>query len=243
MKNMTHFIIAAVLVCAAVVFKFFMRGYDYIGYALVCAAALVLLHRFTAGTALWKIVIAFTVLGCILFAFVEYFIVSCAHTEERGDTKYLIVLGAAVHGDEMSLSLLRRIEGAYDFLEKHPETTVIVSGGQGAGENKSEAQAMRDWLVEEKNFPEERIIMEDKSTSTAENLENSFAIIRDRGDEPGGNTAVVSGGYHLFRAKTMAKLLGVDVSVVKARKGLPVSTLNSYIREVFGVVKLYMLGM
>lgn len=243
MKKMTHFIIAAVLVAAAIVFKFFMRGYDYIGYTLVFAAVLVLLHRFTAGTVLWKAVVALTVLGCLLFSFVEFFIVSAAHTEERGETKYLIVLGAAVHGDEMSLSLLRRIEGAYDFLEKHPETTVIVSGGRGAGENISEAQAMRDWLVNEKNFPEERIIMEDKSTSTAENLGNSFAIIRERGDEPGGNTAVCSGGYHLFRAKSMARMLGEELTAVKARRGLPVSTLNSYIREVFGVVKLYVLGM
>jgi len=243
LKKMTHFIIAAALVLAAVVFKFFMRGYDYIGYTLVLAAVLVLLHRFTAGTALWKIIVALVVLGCMLFSFVEFFIIKEARTEQRGETKYLIVLGAAVHGDEMSLSLLRRIEGAYDFLELHPETTVIVSGGRGAGENISEAQAMRDWLVNEKNFPEERIIMEDKSTSTAENLEFSFAIIRERGDEPDGNTAVVSGGYHLFRAKTMAKMLGVGVSVVKARKGLPVSTVNSYIREVFGVVKLYVLGM
>ena len=110
------------------------------------------------------------------------------------ERKYLVVLGAAVHGSTPSLSMTHRLEGALDYLEAYPESTAIVSGGQGVGEDISEAQAMYDWLTAHGVAPE-RVIMENKSTSTMENLEFSYNIIRERGDEPAGNVAIVSSGY------------------------------------------------
>jgi uncharacterized SAM-binding protein YcdF (DUF218 family) len=86
------------------------------------------------------------------------------------------------------------------------DRVAIVSGGKGAGENITEAQAMHDWLIAN-GIPEERILMEDKATSTMENLEYSFAIIRERGDEPENNVAIVSSAYHLYRAKLMSRNL------------------------------------
>ena len=65
----------------------------------------------------------------------------------------------------------------------------------------TEAQCMFDWLTAH-GIDESRIIMEDKATSTAENLEFSFDIIRSLGVEPDGNTAILSSPYHLFRAKS-----------------------------------------
>ena len=84
--------------------------------------------------------------------------------------------------------------------------------------------------------------MEDKATSTEENLKFSFQIIRDRGDEPDGNVAIVSSAYHLYRAKEMARLQGVETAGVAAPWGYFFVMLNYFIREAFGVTHLWVFG-
>ena len=111
----------------------------------------------------------------------------------------------------------------------------------GKGEEITEARAMHDWLVQH-GLPEERVLMEPKATSTQENLSYSFEIIRDRGDEPDGNVAIVSSAYHLFRAKSMARLQGVDAAGVAAPWGYKMVMLNYFIREAFGVTHLWVFG-
>jgi uncharacterized SAM-binding protein YcdF (DUF218 family) len=75
-----------------------------------------------------------------------------------------------------------------------------------------------------------------------ENLSYSFALIRDRGDEPDGNTAVLSASYHLCRAKRMAQSLGVRIAGVAARPGNPFLAANFFIREAFGLMHLMVFG-
>ena len=84
--------------------------------------------------------------------------------------------------------------------------------------------------------------MEPNATSTEENLRYSFEIIRNRGDEPDGNVAVVSSAYHLFRAKSMARLQGVQAAGVAAPWGYKMVMLNYFIREAFGVTHLWVFG-
>ena len=181
-------------------------------------------------------------MGLVWFCFVESFVIKNARTDPDPKRDYLIVLGAAVYGDQPSLTLIRRLEGAADYLERYPESVAIVSGGMGPGETITEAQAMYDWLIGQ-GFDPARIIMEPKATSTQENLENSFAIIRARGDEPAGKVAIVSSAYHLYRAKTMARNLGVpDAAGVAAPWGYFFVMLNYFIREAFGVTHLWVFG-
>lgn len=232
--------IVAALSAAAAVFRFFMRGYSYIAHTLIFIAALIVMHRFF-GKTLWRIVVALVCVGLAYFAAVEVPIIKNARTDPDPGREYLIVLGAAVHGDTPSLSMVHRLEGAQEYLERFPDSIAIVSGGQGAGENKSEAQAMSEWLIDRGIAPE-RIVMEDKSTSTTENLTNSFAIIRSMGGEPDGNTAIVSSPYHLFRAKSMAALQGVTAAGVAGKADYPIITLNYFIREAFGVTHLWVFG-
>ena len=100
---------------------------------------------------------------------------------------------------------------------------------------------MYNWLTEAGVDPA-RIIMEDKATSTMENLEYSFDIIRSLGGDPVGNTTIVSSSYHLFRAKSMANKLGVDAAGCSCSPGNPLLALNFYIREAFGVTHLWVFG-
>ena len=229
------------LVSAALFLRFALRGYAWWGYILLFIAALLILHRYLPA-ALWRIVVVLVCIGLAYFCFVEYFIIKNARTDRDAGRDYLIVLGAAVYKDQPSLTLVRRLEGALQYLNEHPKTIAIVTGGKGTGEEITEAQAMHDWLIAHGVAPE-RVIMEPKATSTLENLQYSFDIIRARGDEPQGKVAIVSSAYHLYRAKLMAQKLGVaDAAGVAAPWGYFFVMLNYFIREAFGVTHLWVFG-
>lgn len=233
-------VLAGLFLAAGLVLRFAFRGYAYWGYIAIGIAALILAHRFFSRT-LWRILIILVCLGFVYFCIVEVPIIKNSVTDEEPQRDYVIVLGAAVYGDQPSLTLVRRMEGALEYLNVYPDSVAIVSGGMGAGETVTEAQAMRDWLLAH-DIPAERILMEDKATSTMENLSYSFEIIRSRGDDPDGNVAIVSSAYHLYRAKLMARNQGVEAVGVAAPWGYFFVMLNYFIREAFGVTHLWVFG-
>ena len=234
-------VLVGILTGAGLFLRFALRGYAWWGYVCLFVAALLLLHRFLPAL-LWRVVVVLVCIGLCYFCFVEFFIIKNARTDADAGRDYLIVLGAAVYKDQPSLTLVRRLEGALQYLNEHPGTVAIVSGGMGPGEQITEAQGMYDWLLAHKVDPA-RIIMEPKARSTMENLSYSFEIIRSRGDEPEGRVAIVSSAYHLYRAKLMAKSLGVpDAAGVAAPWGYFFVMLNYFIREAFGVTHLWVFG-
>ena len=232
--------LSGILAALAFFFRYAARGYAYIAYTLVFVAALIVLHHF-AGAALWRIILILVGIGLMYFCVVENLIISNCRTDTDADSKYVIVLGAAVYGDVPSKTLANRMIGAMDYLETHPDSKLIVSGGQGDGEDITDAECLFRYLTAHGVEPQ-RIIMEDRSTSTMENLQNSFAIIRSLGDDPNGNVAIVSSSYHLYRAKMMAKNLGVEAAGIAGKMGYPLVMINYYIREAFGVTHLWVFG-
>ena len=240
MKHKLSLILAVVCILAGCVFRFAMPGHDFIGYLLWLLA--VLIFAFPRLSKTWRIVLAaLLVLGAAVFAVFEAPVISNAKTDADPQSDYLIVLGAGVNGSAPSLSIVNRLEAALDYLETYPDAVAIVSGGQGAGEDVTEASAMHDWLVAH-GMPESRIVQEDQSTSTRENLENSFAIIRSRGGDPAGGVAVVSSEYHLYRAKQMARALGAKPLGVAAETTLPTMRANYFIREAFAAAYMQVFG-
>ena len=109
----------------------------------------------------------------------------------------MIVLGCAVRGERVSLTLARRLDAALSYLEQNPEACVVVSGGQGAGEHISEAEAMHRYLTE-RGIAESRILLEDKSMSTLENFRFSKALI-DEAIGPDAKLVFVTTRFHVFR--------------------------------------------
>ena len=112
----------------------------------------------------------------IFFLFVESCIIWGISRDTGENLDYILVLGAGLNGDKPSAVLEMRLEKARLYLQEHPQTVVIVSGGQGPTEPVSEAESMKNWLME-KGIPNSRIIMEDKSTTTAENIRYSLRVI------------------------------------------------------------------
>ena len=229
----------AVLVLLALFFFFCLRGYGYISATLLFIAALIAV--FSLGSAgLIRAVCIVTGIGLIWFCAMEYLIVSASRTDDDAGRGWLIVLGAAVHGSEPSLALTHRLQGAQEYLLRYPEARVVVSGGQGAGEDISEAECMRIWL-EQNGIAPERIFKEDRSVSTLENLRFSLEIITANGGQA-DDIAVVSSGYHLYRAKKLAESVGITAAGYKGHPGYPIYTLGMYIREAFGVTHMIFFG-
>lgn len=240
MKNKLWLIVVIILLAAAAVFAFVATGHTYFAALLALIAALIVFYRF-AGRVLRIVVTVLLIIGLVVFVIIEVPIVRAARTDAPDDCDYIIVLGAGLHGDVPSLSLRNRLDAALEWLEAHPDCVAVVSGGQGPGETMTEGEAMQIWL-EAKGIEPERIIVEDKATSTQENLANSFALIRDSGGDPDGNCAVVTSEYHLYRAKALAAKQGVECYGVAARTSWPTLMLNYFIREGFAVTYYRLTG-
>ncbi len=234
------YILPAIGLVAGLILNFVFSGYDFIAYTLYLIAALIVIFGFT-GRRLRTVICLILAICLVYFIAVEIPIVSSASGDRDFEADYIIVLGALVRGEEPSLSMLERTQAALDYMNSHPETTVIVSGGQGDMEDISEAEAMYRWLVG-KGADVSRIIREDKSTSTEENLRYSFDIIRSRGDDPAEATAVVTSEYHIYRAKLIAHGMGVELGGISAHTSRLGVKLNYFIREAFGVTYKWIFG-
>ena len=149
----------------------------------------------------------------------------------------VIVLGAGVNGETPSVALQTRIDAAADYLRQHPEAPAVLSGGQGSGEAITEAEAMRRGLAA-LGIAEDRLLPEERSTSTAENFAFSKELLRENGvDTDTAVIAVVTNDFHIFRAKLIAQREGLQTIGVPAELPWWWLTANYYLREAFALVK------
>lgn len=123
------------------------------------------------------------------------------------DADVLIVLGAQIMGDTPSPMLKGRLDAALTYLEQHPQTVCIVSGGQGTDEICSEAAVMEKYLLEN-GVAAERILREERSTDTHENIDFSVQIIEERG--LGKCVAISTQGFHQYRAGWLVRHAGAE---------------------------------
>lgn len=189
------------------------------------------LHATKIGKAILTGVL-FIVVAIISLAAVETaFMIKAVATQPSEDAT-VVVLGCRAYGSRPSIMLASRLDAAYDYLTEHPEAICIVSGGQGPDENMPEAECMYLYLTE-KGIEPERIYMEDKSTSTRENLLFSQEIIEAEGLNP--EIAIVTNEYHEYRAGMIADALEMEHSAVPARTPLWLFP-TYYIRELYGIL-------
>lgn len=188
-----------------------------------------------------KLIYALLIVGLILFLILEVLIIYNGSLKEQNDSDYIIVLGAGLNGNKLSSSLRLRLISTIEFHKSHSNTKIVVSGGQGAGEDLSEALAMKNFLVS-KGIPENLIIMEDKSTSTYENFTYSKNILeKECINYKPIEVTVITNNFHMFRAKLIGERIGFKVFRYSAPCNIT-SALNFYIREAFASVKTILLG-
>jgi len=201
------------------------------------------MHKhFLAGVPPWLRRIEQVFLGIVLICAVGFsvllgFLISEGKKAPAKNADYLVVLGAHVYGEKMSTNLQYRVEAAGKYLKSNPETKVVLSGGQGLGEDISEAEAMRRYL-EANGIAAGRILLEDTSVNTEENISNSAKLIGDMEK----TVVLVSNDFHIFRAKRIARKQGFrNVEGLGARTVI-YTVPNSYAREVAAVIKYRICG-
>lgn len=130
----------------------------------------------------------------------------------NGENEYAIILGARVAGEIPTRSLQYRLDSALQYALRFPHVKLILSGGQGPGEDISEAKAMEKFLL--KNGVEEgRLLLEPASTSTYENIHYSIRLIPDV--EKG--VTIITSDYHVARARMIAERFGFHTDAIVAK--------------------------
>ena len=179
------------------------------------------------------LVVGFTYVGILSYKMYK------AQENEPKDTELIIVLGCKVKGEKPSRMLRYRLDAAYEAMKKHPDALVVLSGGKGSDEKISEAEGMRRYLVE-KGADESRLIMEDKSTNTFENIKFSFAITDKLGC--GRDITIVTDGFHQYRASLIAKQEGARNVTAYSANTQPKYVPTYWVREWLGLTHFFAFG-
>lgn len=152
----------------------------------------------------------------------------------------VIVLGAGLRGDRVSRLLKMRLDKAVEYSRKNPGALIAVTGGQGAQEDVTEGYAMAEYLISQ-GVPEERIVREERATSTYENMVFTKELLDKRLGED-YRTVVVTSDFHVYRSTLCAKAAGLGrVSHI----GAPISVstvLPCCLRESLAVLKTWVYG-
>ena len=207
----------------------------------VCVLAVFLgrwAEKSRAGKRCQRIFLAGLSAALLLFLLVEVLLLSHGERDHSAlPADAVIVLGAGVKGETPSLMLQSRINAAAEYLNAHPDIPAVLSGGQGNGENITEAECMRRQLTA-MGIGESRLLLEERSTSTAENFAFSKELLRQAGIDPEtAVVAVVTNDFHCFRAHLIAQREGLTVLDVPAEVPWLLLNANYYVREFFALGK------
>lgn len=182
--------------------------------------------------------IAVFIICSLFFIAVEALIIADPIThgkQQAGKVDTVIVLGCGIWPDgRPTLALAMRLNKAIEYYEENPHVNIIVSGGQGPNEPYPEALAMKEYLINH-GIPDEKIIKEDKSTSTRENFEYSRRLM-NISDDKIEKIVFITNDFHVFRARILARRFGFEAYAIAAPTP-SVIILNSYLREFFAFVK------
>lgn len=190
------------------------------------------------GIIKWAIITAYGLFTLLFITTTTLILVSASHKPAK-NADVLIVLGAGIREDRVTLTLKNRLDKAYEYLYGNPNTLCIVSGGMGEGETVTEASVMKRYLIE-RGISEDRIIEESQSESTYENFLYSGEIIKERFSND-ADTVFVTTGFHVFRAGLTAKTAGVTAQGIASR-GVWYISLNDYMRECAAITQYFISG-
>ena len=236
-------ILPVIFAAAGVFLSNFIHGHKFLGLCCFCLAGLLICyfligilarHNIVTGKVLRTILSCLLCFGILIFLGTEIIILNASKGSPETDCPYIVVLGAKVNGTSPSLSLSDRIRAAENYLKAHPDTIAVLSGGQGPGEDITEAEAMRRVLEETGAV----LLLEERSTSTEENLAFSKEVLKEHGvDAESARVAIVTNGFHVTRACMLAyeqgysEVFGIGAPLPWWLQG------NYYLREAFALIK------
>ncbi len=227
-----------------------LRGYSFTALVCVCLMGVLLFYNVAAAMEkklprFTKVVrMIFTVclcIGLLVVGITEAVIIVASFGSPETPCQYIVVLGAKVRDDGPSVALQNRIDAAYDYMTAHPDAIAVVSGGQGPDEPETEAACMYRELTA-RGIPTERIWLEDRATSTWQNLHYTMDLIQEKTGFRPEKLGVISSEYHMFRASLFARACDVEFVGIPAHTTRFSQMVNHFMREVAGVWHYILLG-
>ncbi|MDD6826868.1 MAG: YdcF family protein [Oscillospiraceae bacterium] len=206
----------------------------FVFFAFNRAASSVLqkMWQYSTGKFFVSSIVIFFCTG-FLIAFVLSFFMTKEMLNKPDKSYPAVLLGCKVNGTTPSMMLGRRLDAAYDYLTENEDAVIIVSGGQGTGEDISEAECMKKELVRRGISPE-RILKEDQSTNTSENLSFSKKILEEKG--LGNHIVIITDSFHQFRSSLIAHDLSLETNSFNAHTPCYL-VLTYWVREWFGIME------
>lgn len=180
--------------------------------------------------------------GVLVFSVLLGTVLYGSYDHIEGEPATMLILGCQVKPWGPSVLLQDRLDKAVEYLNEHPDMTVVVSGGQGPDEHISEAACMRDYLVQA-GVDAERILLEDQSHNTFQNVTYSARLMEQEGIDPEQGVLMVSNGFHLTRARMLwERVTGEEesLSTLAAPCTHVPSRIKMYVREPLALVKSYL---
>ena len=235
--------IASILYCLGISLcgfgTFFFLIWAVIGIALLGLSYLLLKPILWFALPLWIKIAGGSIvcIGIIVLGIVEGLILSQFHAKPTEPAQYCIILGAQWKKSGPSRVLKYRLDKAVEYLEINPEVKVIVSGGQGYNEPIAEADGMCAYL-ENAGISKERIIVENQSSNTYENLIFSEQFL----DKTEDQVVIVTNNFHMYRAMKIAQKQGYEKVQGLAAKSVIGFLPNNLFREFVGVMKDWVFG-
>lgn len=181
------------------------------------------------------LLLVLSAMAWVVFGVVELVVLSAMLAIPKKELEYIIILGAQIRGKKITNALERRLKKGIHYLKENPKTHCIVSGGRGKGEDVTEAEAMAEYLILN-GIEKERILLEDKSKTTWQNLEFCQSFIRSK-----EMIGIVTNNFHIYRAMKIAEMQGYKkIYAIPASTNLIVFP-NYMTREFFALIKLFLI--
>ncbi len=190
------------------------------------------------GRGIYRMGVALLAVAGVLFAGLSVWMAAAAASPADPQAGTVIVLGCKVHGQEPSEMLRRRLDAALAWLEQHPGSDVIVTGGMGRDEDSTEAEVMRAYLIEHGAEPS-RIYLEDKARNTAANLRFSADIIAAQGLDR--RVVIVTDSWHQLRARLFAQAQALEASPLSCRTQWQFAP-GYWCRELLALLRALLIG-
>ena len=182
----------------------------------------------------------FVLLLCAEIALVSFIAIYGFSDNVNYNEDAVVVLGAGIRGDKVTLPLKMRLDKAIEYHYKKPDALIVVTGGQGLQETVTEAYAMEKYLVQN-GVDSSKILKEEKATSTFENMKYSKEIL-DNYFSNDYSVVVITNNFHIFRGVTTAQNTGFE-DVTHMHAGLQwYNIIPCFLRESLAVIKMIISG-
>lgn len=188
-----------------------------------------------------KLLSIMLLLGLLSFMWAETLIFQSLKCNDNVNIKYAVILGAGIDGEQPSLTLSRRLDRSIEYLNANHNVKIVASGGRGPGAGISEAEVMKRYLVAN-GIDETRVLKEEKSTTSDENLKYTQELLSSLNGEQPQNILIITSDYHMFRAKHIASNYYPKVYGIASETPTPIM-INYAVREYLAVIKLVILDM